>query len=109
MLDCFATQDLNGGAANMSAVAKTPSSTHRTQAVGRLTSEAGDLLSKREREVLRLIGFGLTNKEVAKRLGVAPETIKSHIKHIFRKLAVERRTHAVSKGHSLGLIEAPAG
>jgi ATP/maltotriose-dependent transcriptional regulator MalT len=68
---------------------------------------AGELLSDRERDVLRLVSYGLTNKEVAKELGVAPETIKSHIKHIFRKLSVERRSHAVSQGHSLGLIELP--
>ena len=62
------------------------------------------VLSGRERDVLALLSEGCTNKEVAQRLGVAPETIKSHIKQIFQKLAVARRSHAVSRGHDLGLI-----
>jgi DNA-binding CsgD family transcriptional regulator len=63
-----------------------------------------DSLSPREREVLLLLGHGLTNKEVAQALGVAPETVKSHLKSIYRKMGVERRAHAVAKGHRLGLI-----
>jgi LuxR family transcriptional regulator, maltose regulon positive regulatory protein len=97
----------------MSDVAATPTSSTMMTALrtgSRQVDGEGavvDLLRGRERDILRLIGDGLTNKQAAKRLGVAPETIKSHIKHIFRKLEVERRSHAVSRGHSLGLIEAP--
>jgi LuxR family maltose regulon positive regulatory protein len=61
-------------------------------------------LTPRERDVLRAIGEGRTNKAIAKQQGVAPETVKSHIKHIFAKLGVERRAQAVSKAERLGLM-----
>ena len=61
-------------------------------------------LTPRERDVLRLIGEGRTNKAIAKQQGVAPETVKSHIKHIFAKLGVERRAQAVSKAERFGLL-----
>jgi LuxR family maltose regulon positive regulatory protein len=46
---------------------------------------------------------GLTNKEIARDLAIAPETVKSHIKHLFIKLKVERRAQAVSRAQILGL------
>jgi LuxR family transcriptional regulator, maltose regulon positive regulatory protein len=61
-------------------------------------------LSPRERNILERIGQGQSNKEIARELGIAPETIKSHIKNIFIKLAVDRRAQAVSRAQSLGLI-----
>jgi LuxR family transcriptional regulator, maltose regulon positive regulatory protein len=61
-------------------------------------------LSPRERSILQLIGAGGSNKEIARTLGIAPETVKSHIKNIFVKLSVERRAQAVSRAQSLGLI-----
>jgi LuxR family maltose regulon positive regulatory protein len=62
------------------------------------------LLSPRERGILELIGHGQSNKEIARDLGIAPETVKSHVKNIFAKLAVERRVQAVSRAQSLGLV-----
>ena len=44
-----------------------------------------------------MIGWGLSNKEIARNLGIAPETVKSHVKSIFVKLAVEKRAHAVAR------------
>ena len=64
-----------------------------------------ETLSPRERDILGLIAKGQSNKEVARALGVAPETIKSHLKNIFGKLSVERRAQAVARARSLGLIE----
>jgi LuxR family maltose regulon positive regulatory protein len=61
-------------------------------------------LSRREVVIVRQIGQGQSNKEIARRLGIAPETVKTHIKNIFSKLGVERRTHAVLRAHSLGLL-----
>ena len=61
-------------------------------------------LSPRERSVLELIGHGQSNKEIARDLGIAPETVKSHVKNIFAKLAVERRVQAISRAQSLGLV-----
>jgi LuxR family transcriptional regulator, maltose regulon positive regulatory protein len=62
-------------------------------------------LSRREVVVVRLIGQGQSNKEIARQLGIAPETVKTHIKSIFSKLGVERRTHAVLRAHALGLLD----
>ena len=64
-------------------------------------------LSAREVEILNLIAQGRSNKEIARVLSIAPETIKSHLKHIFTKLNVERRAQAVSRAQSLGLIATP--
>ena len=61
-------------------------------------------LSPRERNILERIGQGKSNKEIARELGIAPETVKSHIKNIFIKLAVDRRAQAVSRAQSLGLV-----
>ena len=61
-------------------------------------------LSPRERDILVLIADGRSNKEVARSLGVTPETVKSHLKNIFEKLSVERRAQAVACARSLGLL-----
>lgn len=61
-------------------------------------------LSEREREILRLISEGRSNKRIAQSLAIAPETVKSHAKHIFIKLAVATRAEAVSRAEGLGLI-----
>jgi LuxR family maltose regulon positive regulatory protein len=66
-------------------------------------SAVAESLSPRESDILRLIAEGLSNKEIAKNLAIGPETVKSHIKHIFIKLKVERRAQAVSRAQILGL------
>ena len=65
---------------------------------------ARESLSARERNIVELIGWGLSNKEIARNLGIAPETVKSHVKSIFVKLAVEKRAHAVARAQALGLV-----
>lgn len=55
---------------------------------------SGSLLTRRESEVLRQLTFGLTNKEIAKRLGISHETVKGHLQRIFRKVGVSDRTAA---------------
>jgi LuxR family maltose regulon positive regulatory protein len=67
--------------------------------VGRLA----DTLSAREQEILSHIGRGQSNKEIARSLGIAPETVKSHVKNIFAKLSVEKRAQAVWRAQTLGL------
>ncbi|WP_332854231.1 response regulator transcription factor [Duganella sp. S19_KUP01_CR8] len=54
-----------------------------------------DTLSKREIEVLRLVGEGNTNQRVADQLGLSEDTIKAHMKAILQKLDARDRTHAV--------------
>lgn len=61
-------------------------------------------LTPRENNVLRLIANGLSNKRIAQRLDIAPETVKSHAKSIFAKLAAQTRAQAVSHAEALGLI-----
>src|ERR1700739_4180740 len=62
--------------------------------IGSAFRETG-LLSARESAVLDRIGQGRSNKEIAKDLGIAPETVKSHVKNIFIKLDVRKRAQAV--------------
>lgn len=68
------------------------------------TGEVYEPLTERELEVLKLIGQGLSNKEIGERLGMSINTVKTHIKNIYGKLGVKRRTQAVQKGKILGLI-----
>ena len=69
-------------------------------------SPAAGALTRRESDILKLVAVGLSNKEIAKDLAIAPETVKSHVKHIFTKLNVERRAQAVSRAQVLGLADA---
>lgn len=64
-------------------------------------------LSPRERNILELIAGGNSNKEIAQTLDIAPETVKSHVKHVFVKLGVEKRAQAVARAQSLGLFRSP--
>jgi ATP/maltotriose-dependent transcriptional regulator MalT len=61
-------------------------------------------LSPRERDILALVGRGLTNKRIAYALTITPETVKSHVKRIFSKLEVHTRAEAVSRCVSEGLM-----
>jgi two-component system, NarL family, response regulator LiaR len=61
-------------------------------------------ISKRELEVLQLMASGLSNQEIADRLFVSLNTIKTHTSNLFVKLDVKRRTQAIQKAKSLSLI-----
>jgi LuxR family maltose regulon positive regulatory protein len=71
---------------------------------GQPSSGVSDPLTARERDVLAMISQGLSNKRVARALGISPETVKSHVKHIFLKLEVRTRAEAVSRAGSFGLL-----
>jgi DNA-binding NarL/FixJ family response regulator len=66
---------------------------------------AEDDLSSREIEVLRLIAAGNANKQIASKLCVAEETVKSHIANILAKLHANDRTHAVTTALKRGIIQ----
>lgn len=61
-------------------------------------------LSRREMEVLQLMADGLSNQEIAARLFLSLNTVKTHSSRLFEKLEVERRTQAVDKAKKLGII-----
>ncbi|MTI98655.1 MAG: tetratricopeptide repeat protein [Marinobacter adhaerens] len=63
-------------------------------------------LSQRELEVLALIHEGHANKEIASKMKVAPATVKAHIRNLYGKLGVGRRTEALARARDLGLFEA---
>ncbi|SDD31684.1 regulatory protein, luxR family [Mucilaginibacter pineti] len=61
-------------------------------------------LSRRELEVLQLMADGLSNQEIAERLFLSLNTIKTHSSKLFEKMEVERRTQAVDKAKKLSII-----
>jgi LuxR family maltose regulon positive regulatory protein len=77
-------------------------------AVSPVTSVASDQLieplSKREFEILQLIGEGCSNQEIADRLVITLHTVKKHSSNIFSKLGVTSRTQAVARARQLKLL-----
>jgi DNA-binding NarL/FixJ family response regulator len=63
------------------------------------------LLTPREVEVLTAVSNGLTNKEIARELGISRHTVKFHVESLMRKLGVSSRAEAVSKSMRLNLLE----
>jgi ATP/maltotriose-dependent transcriptional regulator MalT len=61
-------------------------------------------LSRRETGILQMIAHGHSNKHIAQSLGIAPETVKSHAKSIFVKLATRTRAQAVARAEAIGLL-----
>jgi DNA-binding NarL/FixJ family response regulator len=66
---------------------------------------ADDQLSSREIDVLRLIGEGNANKQIADKLSIGETTVKNHISNILSKLGANDRTHAVTIALQRGIIE----
>jgi DNA-binding NarL/FixJ family response regulator len=64
-----------------------------------------DALTPREVDVLRLVAGGNANKEIAAKLSLTEETVKSHVKNILAKLGANDRTHAVTIGLKRGIID----
>jgi DNA-binding NarL/FixJ family response regulator len=61
-------------------------------------------LSEREKEILRLVARGLSNREIALRLSLAEGTVKNYVTNILQKLGVRDRTQAALRGRELGLL-----
>ncbi|MER5883006.1 response regulator transcription factor [Streptomyces sp. NPDC001941] len=86
-------------AAGQSALA--PTVAHRLMDRMRTPAQA---LTKRELEVLQLVGEGLSNQQISKRLFLSQATVKSHLVHVFAKLGVDSRTAAVAAATARRLI-----
>ncbi len=74
---------------------------HRTN---RVRAEGPMGLTAREREVLGLLAQGLTNKTIAKRLGISPKTVSNHIERVYAKLGVTSRAGATMAAMRYGLV-----
>jgi DNA-binding CsgD family transcriptional regulator len=61
-------------------------------------------LTERELEILRLVASGSTNGDIARRLWVTEQTVKFHLRNIYRKLGVANRTQASHFAHVRGLV-----
>ena len=61
-------------------------------------------ITQREEQVLAHLAAGKSNKEIASKLGVSPNTVKTQIASLYQKLEVQRRTQAVQKARELALI-----
>lgn len=61
-------------------------------------------LSVRELEVLQQIAAGHANKEIARRLEVSPNTVKTHVANLYAKLGAKRRTDALRRARELGIL-----
>jgi DNA-binding CsgD family transcriptional regulator len=61
-------------------------------------------ITRREHEILELIAAGLSNREIAEKIFVSENTVKTHSSRLFDKLSAKRRTQAVQIGKELGLI-----
>jgi DNA-binding NarL/FixJ family response regulator len=91
-------EELRGALRNAAAGRKAFDPRHPKRRPGRAA------LSPRERDVLRLVAAGATNRDVADALGVSPETVKTLVARSFAKLGARRRAEAVSEAHHLGLL-----
>jgi DNA-binding CsgD family transcriptional regulator len=61
-------------------------------------------ISARELEVLHALAAGHSNKEIAARLNVSPNTVKTHVARLFEKLGAKRRTDAINRARELGIV-----
>lgn len=71
---------------------------------GNPAAQASLGISPREMAVLGELAAGLSNKEIARRLDVSPNTVKTHLASLYAKLDAQRRTQALRKARELGLV-----
>ncbi|MCD9025032.1 response regulator transcription factor [Cohnella silvisoli] len=76
---------------------------HRNGAVEPTVSH-NEILTEQETKVLRLIADGLSNKEIVPRLNITGETVKFHIKNVYRKLGVNNRVRALQRARELRIL-----
>lgn len=72
-------------------------------------AESGEPLTEREREIIRLVATGATNRMIAHRLSISPNTVKVHLRNTFTKLDISSRTEATVIAIREGWVDVPAG
>ncbi|CAN5877372.1 MAG: response regulator transcription factor [Geodermatophilaceae bacterium] len=73
----------------------------------RMRADPSAVLTPREVEVIELVGSGLTNADIGRRLFISEATVKTHLLRVFAKLGVDDRTAAVTTAMARGIIPAP--
>jgi DNA-binding NarL/FixJ family response regulator len=73
----------------------------------RMRAGTADVLTARELQVIELVGAGLTNAELGRRLFISEATVKTHLLRVFAKLGVDDRTAAVTTAMARGIIPPP--
>jgi len=92
-------------AADVVLVARASAAARPTSTRGEtIIAGSGTTLTNREREILALLADGLGNKQIAARLGISTNTVKTHLELLFDKLAVSSRAEAVAAGVKRGLL-----
>jgi DNA-binding NarL/FixJ family response regulator len=74
-------------------------------AVAKDRDAGAESLTEREVEVLQLLAFGYTNRDIGQRLYISPDTVKTHLEHIYQKLGANDRTAAVAEAFRRSLVE----
>jgi DNA-binding CsgD family transcriptional regulator len=85
-------------------VAREPRGGSRPRGVLDHEVASAPVLTQREREILALLADGFGNKQIAARLGIATNTVKTHLQLLFDKLDVSTRTEAVTAAARMGLL-----
>lgn len=80
---------------------------HLASILGNAARHEIPVLSPREREVMALLATGLKGPQVADRLGIAPDTVRTHIENAMQRLDARTRVHAIALALQHGLIEIP--
>lgn len=99
-----ASIDEGAGGADVVVVARPNASLPSRRSLDAGVTNESPPLSNREREVLALLADGLGNKQIATRLGISTNTVKTHLELLFDKLEVSSRTEAVTAAVRLGLL-----
>ena len=80
---------------------------HLAFVLGNAAGKEAPVLSPREREVMALLARGLKGPQIAERLGISPDTVRTHIENAMQRLEARTRVHAIAIALQHGLIEIP--